>query len=38
MYGLTRGTMTLIGAATAGLLLWIASQTDADGAKTRGNS
>jgi hypothetical protein len=31
MYGLTRGTMTLIGAATAGLLLWIASQTDADG-------
>lgn len=31
MYGLTRGTMTLIGAAAAGLLLWIASQTDADG-------
>lgn len=30
MYGLTRGTMTLIGAAGAGLLLWIAAQTDAD--------
>ena len=30
MYGLTRGTMTLIGAACAGLLLWLASQTDAD--------
>jgi hypothetical protein len=30
MYGLTRGTMTLIGAAGAGVLLWLASQTDAD--------
>jgi len=30
MYGLTRGTMTLIGAACAGLLLWLASQVDAD--------
>ena len=30
MYGLTRGTMTLIGAAVAGLLLWLAAQTDAD--------
>jgi hypothetical protein len=30
MYGLTRGTMTLIGAAGAGFLLWLASQTDAD--------
>jgi hypothetical protein len=30
MYGLTRGTMTLIGAATAGLLLWLGSQMDAD--------
>ena len=30
MYGLTRGTMTLIGAAGAGLLLWLGSQTDAD--------
>jgi hypothetical protein len=28
---LTRGTMTLLGAATAGALLWIASQTDAEG-------
>ena len=31
MYGLTRGTMTLLGAATAGFLLWLASQTDVDG-------
>jgi hypothetical protein len=31
MYGLTRGTMTLLGAAIAGVLLWIASQTDAEG-------
>src|SRR5918997_6352170 len=31
MYGLTRGTVTLLGAATAGFLLWLASQTDADG-------
>lgn len=30
MYGLTRGTMTLIGAGGAGVLLWLASQTDAD--------
>jgi hypothetical protein len=30
MYGLTRGTMTLIGAAAAGVLLWLASQMDAD--------
>jgi hypothetical protein len=30
MYGLTRGTMTLIGAAGAGLLLWLATQFDAD--------
>ena len=26
MYGLTRGTVTLIGAAGAGLLVWIATQ------------
>ncbi len=31
MYGLTRATMTLIGAAAAGVLLWIASQVDAEG-------
>jgi hypothetical protein len=31
MYGMTRATMTLLGAAAAGLLLWLASQTDADG-------
>jgi hypothetical protein len=31
MYGLTRGTLTLIGAAAAGVLLWIASQVDAEG-------
>jgi hypothetical protein len=30
MYGLTRGTMTLLGAGGAGLLLWLGSQTDAD--------
>jgi hypothetical protein len=30
MYGLTRGTVTLIGAAAAGLLLYIASQFDVD--------
>jgi hypothetical protein len=31
MYGLTRGTLTLLGAAAAGVLLWISSQVDADG-------
>lgn len=31
MYGLTRGTMTLLGAAAAGVLLWVASQVDAEG-------
>jgi hypothetical protein len=30
MYGLTRGTLTLIGAAAAGVLLWIASYVDAE--------
>ena len=30
MYGLTRGTMTLIGVACAGVLLWLATQVDAD--------
>jgi hypothetical protein len=30
MYGLTRGTTTLIGAAAAGLLIWLASQFDID--------
>ncbi len=30
MYGLTRGAMTLIGAASAGLLLWLATQVDTD--------
>lgn len=30
MYGLTRGTMTLIGAAGAGLLLWLATQLDTE--------
>jgi hypothetical protein len=30
MYGLTRSTMTLLGAAGAGLLLWLASQLDTD--------
>jgi hypothetical protein len=30
MYGLTRGTITLIGAAVAGLLLWLATQIDSD--------
>jgi hypothetical protein len=30
MYGLTRSTMTLIGAAGAGFLLWLASQLDTD--------
>jgi hypothetical protein len=30
MYGLTRGTLTLIGAAGAAVLLWIASQVDAE--------
>ena len=30
MYGLTRGTMTLIGVAAAGALLWLASQVEAD--------
>ena len=28
MYGLTRGTITLIGAAVAGLLVWLATQID----------
>jgi hypothetical protein len=30
MYGLTRGTITLIGAAVAGLLIWLATQSSAD--------
>ena len=30
MYGLTRGTMTLLGAGAAGLLLWLASRLDTD--------
>ena len=30
MYGLTRGTMTLIGVAAAGFLAWVASQVDRD--------
>jgi hypothetical protein len=30
MYGLTRGTMTLAGAAGAGVLLWLASQFETD--------
>jgi hypothetical protein len=30
MYGLTRGTMTLAGAAAAGFLLWFASQLETD--------
>jgi hypothetical protein len=30
MYGLTRGTMTLLGAAVAGFLLWVASQMSVD--------
>ena len=30
MYGLTRGTITLIGVAAAGVLLWLASQFNAD--------
>jgi hypothetical protein len=30
MYGLTRGTVTLIGVAAAGLLLYVASQFDVD--------
>ncbi len=29
MYGLTRGTITLLGAALAGFLIWLASQVDA---------
>jgi hypothetical protein len=28
MYGLTRGTITLLGAAVAGILIWLASQVD----------
>ena len=28
MYGLTRGTITLLGAAAAGLLIWLATQVD----------
>jgi drug/metabolite transporter superfamily protein YnfA len=28
MYGLTRGTMTLLGAAAAGLLVWLATQVN----------
>lgn len=31
MYGLTRGTMTLIGVAAAGFLLWLAAQFSAEG-------
>lgn len=31
MAGMTRGTVTLLGAGAAGLLLWLAAQTDADG-------
>ena len=31
MYGLTRGTMTLIGVAAAGFLLWLAAQFQAEG-------
>ncbi|MDQ5821175.1 MAG: hypothetical protein M3540_07035 [Actinomycetota bacterium] len=34
MYGLARGTITLIGAAVAGVLIWLATQ--ADGATTGG--
>jgi hypothetical protein len=30
MYGLTRGTITLIGAAVAGLLIWLATQSSAN--------
>lgn len=30
MYGLTRGTVTLIGAAGAGILLWLGTQTNDD--------
>jgi hypothetical protein len=30
MYGLTRGTFTLLGVAEAGLLLWLASTVDSD--------
>ena len=30
MYGLTRGAVTLIGAATAGLLIWLATQINDD--------
>ena len=30
MYGLTRGTITLIGAAVAGLLIWLATQSSGD--------
>ena len=30
MYGLTRGTMTLLGVAGAGFLLWLASQVESD--------
>jgi hypothetical protein len=30
MYGLTRSTMTLLGAAAAGFLLWVATQLDTD--------
>jgi hypothetical protein len=31
VYGLTRGTMTLIGVAIAGFLLWLATQFNAEG-------
>ena len=31
MYGLTRGTMTLVGVAAAGVLLWLATQLQAEG-------
>ena len=34
MYGLTRGTSTLIGAAIAGFLIWLAAQSDVDGSGT----
>ena len=30
MYGLTRGTTTLLGAAVAGLLIWLATQVETD--------
>ena len=30
MYGLTRGTITLLGAGVAGLLVWLATQVERD--------